>query len=492
MSPTIKPTTCIDDLPLEMISELFEYLHPKDLAACSLVNWRWHSIYSNFKLHRLAVMRDEHEPAKWYGSNQPIQEAERCPPSMFPRLAEKPLLSNLKHLTLHTNELKFDLNKLNRFQQLVHLEINVHEFHQMMVLLNLPRLKVLVIRGCDDRTMTIDCPLLSTLVHYGILLDVKHPETIRMLGTDMVVVKLVSFKNIECFVTYRPEAINVATLLSLPELRELRYNTSIKWLFVDGSRHGFGTVDRMKRTLGEFLDEAKKLRGSDFQFRFSGFKLTKTMLEQIDFVGKVNERIGREYVSDEYIYMKNYHLIEPGAIDFVERVNYSRLLSNANGELPRCFSQKFTGIELVNATAKVQDADQFLWFLKSQRSLRRLWLTSTGLAQEFYDQLPASAPSLDSLIMRGRQSRLQLNFDFIGRFLRLSELDIWSPLSLESLPSLVRWLGRLKTGRFRVRSGEERFDVEKETNSFEWKKAGKSLFKMENPEEMANFFDRLQ
>ena len=156
--------------------------------------------------------------------------------------------------------------------------------------------------------------------------------------------------------------ISKAILLMLPK----HYIKGIERVSEIVSCHGAGTVDRVKRTLSEFLNETKKLRGGDFRFTFAGFQLTKTMLDQIDFGVQIDESTGRERVSTEYVYMKNYHLIEPGALQFVRSVNYNRLLNHVTGEFPR-FSQKFTGIKDVWATAKVKDADHFLLFLKSLR-----------------------------------------------------------------------------------------------------------------------------
>ena len=503
MSPPTKRTTTIEDLPPEMIYELFKHLPPKDLVAGSMVNKRWHFIYSNLRLHSLAAA-DFDDLFRWHQSNQPIQKAEQCCPTMFLRLVEKPLLSNLKHLALGDSEFEFDLNKLNRFQKLLHLEINYYLHGKAY--LNLPRLKVLVLQGWNHHcALSIDCPQLITLLYAGEeedenLLKVKHPETIRKLKTDMVVPRwLASFKSVECLGTRRFEAISKATFISLPELRELHYDGDIEWVIAEGSRHGPGTVDRMKQKLNEFLDEAKKLRGNEFQFTFCGFRLTNVNVDQIDFGVQVHEESGREYVHNEYIYMKNYQLIEPGAVEFVEHVDYTGLLSHVTGEFPLCFSHKFTNIRSVYATTKVQDPDHFLWFLKSLRFLIELWLEDTELAQEFYDQLPASAHSLFTLELRvGHcENELQLNFDFIGSFSYLSELVINSIISLELLPSLVRSVGKLELGRFDIRSREKIFKIYKWIGSDEWaiKRADgvdESLFETENPDEILNFFDGLQ
>ena len=516
-----KQTTSIDDLPPEMISRLFEYLPPKDLAPCSLVNKHWHSIYVAFKLHSL-VATDYDEKhlfgiKKWYHTNRPFREAERCRPAMFGRLVEKPLLSNLKQLALCGYKFEFDLNKLNRFKQLVHLEIRI-SLSKMKVHLNLPRLEVLAFDCMDDHCqLSVDCPLLSTLA-YSVWdgnvnpLEVKHPETIRKLETDSP--DLAQFKGVECLVTDRFEAISEATLLALLKLKELHYNRSIKsffWIeFPNRRNNGGSTVDRMRQTLSKFLNEAKKLkakklRSSDLQFSFCGFQLTNVKPDQIDFGVQVDEKSREERVCDEYVYMRNYDLIEPGALHFVDQVNYSLLLLNSViGEFPRCFFQKFTRIEYVKATAQVQDTDEFLWFLRSLRSLRRLELANTGLGQEFYDQLPASADAMLRLELgHGHcENELQLNFDFIGKFSGLSRLVVLPALSVQSLTSLIRWLSGLVGCTFFVQSSTNRksFRIAKEIDSLwtihesnPWT-LGKPqmLFENENPEEIVHFFNRFQ
>ena len=510
MSPATKPTTIIDDLPPEMICELFEYLHPKDLAACSLVNRRWHSIYAAFKLHSLIVIESsDYNFVKWFNSNQPILVTDRCSLAIFRHLAEKPLLSNLKHLALWGLKLEFDLNELNRFEKLVHLEIETL-FSDKKVNLNMLRLKVLAIHHFNENCpLTVDCPELHTLLYVkekegANLLDVKHPETIKKLDTDLVGWKLDQFRNVESLETWEFKAISKATLLSLPKLTELRFNQNIESFFWNQSRNGLGSVDRMKRTVSEFMGEAKRLRGRDLQFTFCGFQLTNVDVNQIDFGVQVDERTGREWVPNEYVYLKNYHLIEPDALPFVSEVDYTRLLSSVTGEFPLCFSQKFTGINWVQTTAEVQDADHLLWFLKSLRFLRSLYLETKGLSQEFYDQLPAAARSLTNLLLRGEhcEDGLQLNFDFLSKFSHLLDLEIRPALSLEATTSLVRSLGRIREGTFYVDGtikcklvrSKESIRIVKERRSVEWKiyEANQLRIATENPDEIVKFFEELR
>ena len=512
-----KQVTSIEDLPTEMICELFSYLPPMDLVACSRVNKRWRSIYAGLKLHRLDASDSDRRLNEWYDTTQSIRHTERCSLSMFDSLVYKPLLSNLTYLALHHYQSEFDFNQLNCFPQLVHLEMRSETLFcrkKTKRYLNLPNLQVLAFHISDtDWTLSIDCPKLRTLF-YRVenedeedewLLEVKHPETIQKLEADVVDLNVLPFKCVECLVTRKAEVFSPTTLPSLPRLRELRYKKTIERVFEEEYRRGFVTFDRMKRTLSEFLDKAERLRGSDFRLRFAGLQLTKATLDQIDFGAFVNEETGRENVFNDRVYMKNYHLIEPGALHFIDRVHYNYLLYHVNGEFPHCFSQKFTGIKSVEATV-VQDVDHFLWFLRSLRSLRRLKLTLTELGQEFYDQLPASAHSLAELFLGHCHCKdgLQLNFNFIAKFKCLSELGIHQELSLESLTSLVRWIGKLKSCYFDVSGKRNCFWIRKKVDSTKWEISNASasfprlsifdrqlsIFETENPNELLNFFNR--
>src|SRR5699024_5505789 len=124
------------------------------------------------------------------------------------------------------------------------------------------------------------------------------------LDTDMVDPRwLAQFKGVECLATRNMQAISKATLLPLCRLRELHYNVDIGSVVVNESFNGPGALDRVKRTLNQFLNEAKQLRGSDFRFRFAGFQLTNVSVNQIDFGVGMNE-FQPELVDDQYVYLK--------------------------------------------------------------------------------------------------------------------------------------------------------------------------------------------
>ena len=460
MSPPTEPDqpkpTSIDDLPPEMICELFEHLHPKDLATCALVNKRWYWIYAGFKVRSLAAIDGESDPRRWKYPARRIEDRERCTPELLYELADRPLLSNLSHLALHCHGDQFHPDLLKSFSRLVYLELGYGYFFRLAdygrVNLKSPKLRVLVCSYNNSCYLSIDCPELSVLEYSEesedrSLLNVKQPETIRKLETYMFGSKLDPFKCVECLVTRELKVISRATLLSLPRLKELHYNVNITNAFLQFDSHEAGTLDRMKRTLSEFLGHVKQLKRADLQFRFAGFLMTPAILDAIDFDVKLQTegyRSGEWMVDDSYVYLKNYQLIEPNALPFIYHVDYNHLMSCVVGEFPACFSQKFSCVEEVYAGGVIKDARHFRWFLSSLRLLVSLNLTGSQLGQEFYDQLPTLAGSIVELRMDAHTNGLPLSFNFIRELPSL----IWSQVnecsSFESASSLAQVLREFK------------------------------------------------
>lgn len=460
-----------------------------------MVSKRWEAIFANFKVNRLVVSQQfKWSRFKWHGTNRKIAEHEHIDPECFLHLAEKPLLSDLKYFALCGTSIKDDLgsvfSKLNGLRQLEHLEIHLDaSFPEGTMYLTLPKLKILVFHylmaGSSnfDRRPSFDCPVLSELVAQLWSLNVVHPETIKKLETCSVGrwnfggTELSRFRNVECLVTSNFDGISHSTLLGLPSLRELHYRDNISSLFRSAR---VGTLDETKRKLREFLRDLQQMRRTDFRLIFAGLQLTAQNLEQIDFGMQVVTRDRREYeeVSDEYIYMKNHQLIDPnGNLDFIRALDYTRLIS-VTEEIPDSAFQKFTGVETLVTTAEVQDATQFLRFLKCLSSLVSLKLIQPQLGQEFYNQLPTSVPSLEELHFgeppgdvrrrdrdEGPEIVLMLTFDFIEKLPRLTGLFIHQTVTFESLFSLVGPFCELANGFFHCRLRETKFRISKYPDS---------------------------
>ena len=267
----------INDLPPEMICELFKHLSPRDLVVCSMVNKRWQSLYSGIKLYRVAAIAKRFSDCldNWSYPDRRIEDQELCPPELFHRLIDQPLLSNLKYLALCGLSSDFDLDKLSGLltnnNQLLHLELNVAFSSQVNLHLKLPKLRILAFHSPNELcSLSVDCPELNVLLYHKPsfnrgLLEVKHPETIRKLDTNLNPNELALFKNIEYLVIQDCFLESVRNILSsLPRLKELHFNEGMSWVF--RTRYSRNRVEEL--TLEEFLNDAKKRNGTDFQFRY--------------------------------------------------------------------------------------------------------------------------------------------------------------------------------------------------------------------------------
>lgn len=520
---SLTETTKLDDLPPEMICELFKNLCVKDLVTCSLVNKKWHLIFSGFKVDKLVAIDDldnifhksyyDYNQLEWCYPNRKIKDIELFDSSVFHWLADQPLLSKLKYFALFVSGSKFDLvqlNKLNQFTELLQLEIHTLLVGAKKVKLNFQKLKILAIHENNlDCSLSIDCPELRVLVYRGGYyqnknqLNIKHPEAIKKLHTDLVGPQLTPFKNVEHLVAFHFSAIRKSTLLSLPELKEIRLNGLDTDCFLSLTREKI-FLPLVSRKFRVFDENVKMLKGPDFRFLFSGFEMTKTRFDEIDF-GKRPEQ-----ENNEYVYMQNYKLIDSEAVlDFIKSCDYPRLISFTTGEIPDGFFKKFPAIKVVRANDAVQDEKQFLSFLKQLSWLARLIL-GTELSEKFYEMLPESARSLIELEI-GRElysssNELQMCFNFIPKFSGLSHLRIEEHrLSFESLTSLIKSFGKLEECKFYLKKREcflagnrKQMFIKRRERLKLWEVYGKLLqngykiFETKDPNEVLNFLWNLE
>ena len=498
--------TTINDLPDEFISKLFKYLALSDLGVCSMVSKRWHSIYADFRLDRLLVIGNREFETTVLNNPYGGIENRRCIPKIFRRLLDKPLLMNLQDLYLFRYDLEFGLNGLNRLSQLVNLHIKIDDAYRGSLNLTLPKLKTLKFHYGNVRCpVSIDCPELNELTYSGELAnenipDVKNPETIRKLDTDIFGRKLSPFKNVDCLMTRKFEAICRDTLQSLPNLKELHFVRDIQYVFTSRFHGEIGTLDRMKRTLREFLYDASTLSGPEFRFNFAGFPLN---IDRLNFDYGMKVEGNRESVCNEYIYMKNYQLIDPDTtMDFISEINYSDLMKYVVGEFPNDFSKKFHNIKkvIVSDAEFVPDEVHLLRFLSSLRQLKKLELDHSGLSQWFYDRLPATVRMLDELTLGSASPHvvheLPSNFDFINKFFRVSELYINRNLSSVAYASLVRRLAKIEVCKFYLQTKHNRFLVQKRRNSKKYhihepNYGFRKDIEAEDPDEIVNFLLKL-
>ena len=479
-------TATIEDLPPELVLEIFKLFdlnQPKDLKACSMINKRWHALYVSFSANHLAALQNFERRSEWI-PRKPAN-ADTIGLDLFTLLSHQdpvPLISKIKSLLLSGQAFEQPPRGpvLNCFKSLKNLQIDFALMGTKEFIIRLPNLVFLAFHHTNNSCpVKIDCPNLNTLLYPNepvdlSLLTLIHPETIIKLATNMELDKLRRFTNVRRLVTMNMQLIDQDTLTKLPRLSVLHLNSPIPAILEDevenakllreraeqhnravGLEDVQGPFDedrvehpmqealvRVKAILNVFMAKVKEAK-RPIIFRFAGFRLDLKKLEEIDF-GVHIDLNGEESASIEYIYMKNYHLLERDSLDFLRHINYNKVI-DIIPEIPKCFAEKFTGVEEVRASAGNVREDRLIAFLEKMPKLKKFHLiASDRFSQTFYDRLPDAVSRLADLRMdQDDQEEVRLDFRFVSKLKRLTALFINNPMYIQCLPQLVANLEKL-------------------------------------------------
>ena len=440
-------TASIDDLPPEMLSELFKHLNLKHLAVCSMVCKLWNQLISRHKVTRLVVVPRGLKKERWWHVSRPVDEyLEVCPLRMFATLLCRPILSSLKHLRINVYHglAQLEPNDLNLFRQLIHLEVD-YPIVRPNTEINwiLPNLEILKVRLYEHDRISIDCPKLkvfSSDCRPGVSIDVKWPETISTLCAALYGSQLTKFKNIETYkCTAELQFVNDALIEQLPRLKMLEVCGDPQDLYFT-----LQTVDGVREFLKRLLSDRRKVLRSDLKLFFAGIEIVdEALVDRLD-LQALDVGVGNSTrLSNEHLYFGDYPADQrPNLLDeleFVQKANYTRLMSLMN-ELPPDYFMRFYHVRCISTSGDIQRPEHFATFIKRLEFVEHLELLYPSLQQEWYDRLP-SICSLRSITLYESEA-IELSFDFLGRFEPFIEmLDVDRELSLNSassLPNLIK------------------------------------------------------
>lgn len=514
--------TTITDLPL--LLQIFGFLGLNDLIKSKSVCKLWNELISTMRIERLFVGLNLEDKEKWFHSDWPCKASELCHPKLFFAQCKKSILSNLKYLKIKNDiflRKYFDPNGLNQFGQLVQLEL---DFSCENLSLALPNLEVLLLDlGYNRPEVHLNCRRLRVLSYCEAfdedLLRIEHPDTIRVLESQMAGAKLARFRNLECLrrTTFQFGFLDVATMLKLRNLKAFHYDHDISAFVNEG-------FDKIRQILTNFMRQRRASGRFSLKFYFSGLLLIDENLNDIDFC--LETKNGRDFIAPESLYMNNYERLQEH-LAFVEDVDYSRLFGLVD-VLPEDYFRRFCNLRTVTAKCPL-DEQHFLGFLKNVYCLRSLTLCGPSLSQTFFDSLPRLCSLihlyLHDAVKENEDNRsenyenknerdkrendedneeLQLNFNFIGQFERLSRLEIERNLSLESARTLIcsfenltRLFSRGRTGlSFRFRSIDyrvlrNRTEMNKPTNRYDLRASERALLQNVSLDDVLNYFIHL-
>lgn len=470
--------TTINHLPPEMLCAVFSSLSPRDLLEKKSVCKLWNEMISLMKIERLSVDADLVEKERWYHSNRPGSESELCHPNLFVTHHKKPAFSKLKYLKLYNRlwigKLKgFDLNELNTFKQLVHLELFYYRGEELH--LNLPNLQVLYLSWPTNHcSVEIDCPNLRVLgnrenAETNSLL-VHHPDTVRVLDTAKPSSQLTEFQNLECL-RYRHFDIrffDTSILLNFKKLKKIHYDFELEYFNGDLDEVEDDFEDTLQ-ALRSFMQKRRTLGRSHLTVYFSGLRLDREDLSDIDFALDVHNR--PKFILNERLYMKNYDRLR-NEMGFIDKVNYNQLLCSTQ-VLPGDYFRRFFNLISVTATCPLNE-QHFLEFLTNIERLIRLKLYDSNLSQGFFNSLPAFCSLVQfDLLKSDRENgssedsgehEIQLNFNFVSKFEKMAIIQVDYELSRTSLRTFIvsfRNLRRVLMNEWPLKLGGKRLIVKR-------------------------------
>ena len=465
----------ISDLPPEMLCQVLRNLSLRELIDNKLVCKLWNElISSHLKVTRLVVDQYGRQKDRWWHVSRPVNEyLELCRPRLFVVQLHRLILANLRHLRIKVfNELDdFDLNDLNVFVQLVHLEVDyVIRRPDTRIDWNLPQLKILkfLFWGTnEEKRMTqisIDCPKLKALscdIEENDFFDVKSPETITTFHGCLYGTHLAKFKNIEVY-QCRAELrfVDDALMKRLPAAKELRIEGDLGGFYYQLNLEVEG-LDDLRRFLKRLLSNRRKVVRPDLRLFFGGIEITdEALVDRLD-LRMVEHFDNFPKLSDEHFYFGDYpadgkpNLQEE--LTYVEHVHYSILMSLMD-DLPRDYFlndyfERFWNLKIIYTKGEIQDPDHFAFFIAQLEHLQYLGLIEPGLFQDWYDRLPTIC-SLQNFDLR-EKDEIELNFDFLALFEPHVELvNIFRDMALQSarsLPNLIKSFHTWYVRKFRFK-----------------------------------------
>ena len=357
--------------PPEILCKIFKHLNLKELIKCKKVNKNWYSIVNDLiKVKRLVV--GQGYSYKWYFTNELIkEEIECCHPNLFLTQYKRSFLANLNYLYIDPQLLNFDLNNVNQFTQLIHLETIFGFKSNTIFNLTLPNLQNLSFDTHRSCYLIIECPKLKILCYKNYRsngnLDIKYPNTIIYLETCLYDEKLMVLKNVEYLITDNYKAIDESTLSNL---KEFHFEQNISALFFDLDEElnlSISRFDYIEGCLRRFMSRKRRLKMNSLKTFFLGIQLFNN-IDEINFEG-LQQRFsrGRNGADPEKFYMNNYNRLKNN-LTFICEVDYSRLMAAVN-EIPTDFFKKFNNLKNVCSHGTIVNEKHFLSFLKNIKRL---------------------------------------------------------------------------------------------------------------------------
>ena len=430
----------MDLLPFELYPPILGYLDFQDLLSVRTVCRKLNLVVKDFKIRELYVYTARYLmwPSKghWSHTGQPYDFSYSIHAdawSMFSSVMNFQFLKKLK-----CNDLHEFLNELKSLELLeIRFWYNRPKNEHMRLIL--PALKTIELKQTTAKfSLELETPKLKEVTLRVPIDCIKfnYPLAVTQLRTTSYDEKLAVFENLE-LLECRLDDQSPDFLTNFPKLNVLKIPTKIS-----------------AYRLAEFRRKRDEL---------ANLRLYYLGIEQLigDELDNEREFSFERMSSDRHInrmpfYLKYYDLLDNNLPSCTELL-YDDLLKKMP-KIPGDFFRKFSNINSIKVSIKVDDPNGLLEFIGNCANLFELTLTATELSQTFYERLP-SVSSLFILKMF-KDPDLQLDFGFLARMKRLrtfetdQELQMTAELELDSFRYLRSLSFKTCGNTFVVRKSE--------------------------------------
>ena len=140
----------INDLPVEIYEMIFNCLDLEELSKLKFINRKFYYIVKSYRIQEINFFNYSNIKDSWFFDYKPIHPTNSIHLSRISILSSNYLnLNHLKRIKIYYTEYdnNFDLEILNKFMQINHLELIIQDFKEWSktIKLKLPQLKNLFI-----------------------------------------------------------------------------------------------------------------------------------------------------------------------------------------------------------------------------------------------------------------------------------------------------------------------------------------------------------
>lgn len=436
----------MDDLPNEMLLEIFLRLPVDQMLLCKQVCKRWFALIDSMIHPSSLVIHDRYYSpilCKWFATNEFVYDhlyriSSRSQEVLKFR-AHQPMFDHLKSLYIRCRAI--EINSINCLHRLEILElISCNHKRGKPIEIRLSNLRVLNLEKVKSSMpeLTIDAPKLERFRYektfFGNVI-VKHPESIKefysfFISYDRTAVWL-DFVNLE-HLYCKKYLHNEQLLLRLKHLKTFHVNVySGNMNYFKMQKAALGLNNPQIYFQGVHLDALPLY--SEVPFGWNKFG-TRLDADTIEFHGFNHF----QFVDQPYcMRMVDWYLLE----SYFEEHHFA----GAPIELVR----RFVRLDELELSGEPRDPEQLASLLRHCKYLPSLKVTASFMSQNFFDEiLSEHCPVIGSLSI---QNENQLNFDFLLKFKDLQNLTTDQLLSTDLVAKMYDRFEYLNTLRFRFK-----------------------------------------